>query len=158
MQYLDKDIVFTSEGTVIHSPLRITSDTSSNGSTIFTVSNLGSEKTKSLGLFTRVSSNVGPGDYPAEYSPHADLQDLLRWGQESAATVNDATPKKGGLKITHPLDAEESIYITRGKGSQWINRIVLDDLLPGESLSVKVEFEVPDSIDARRLFVDVVVG
>lgn len=71
---------------------------------------------------------------------------------------------EGGVRVTMPSGADTSIWISRSKGSTWSNKIPIDTLAPGESLTFKIEFVVPQvsgvstSLDARRFFVSVVVG
>ena len=155
---LSKDIIFTDLNGVIHAPLKIESEEFSDGSKIFNIHNLGTKALEHIGGFFRPSSNMGPWDNPADFPPATDYQDLLTWGTATAATAESGSPLRGGIKLTIPADSEESIYITRKTGAQWNNRIKFGNLGAGQTLSVKIEFEVPDAIDSRRLFVDFVVG
>jgi hypothetical protein len=150
---VETDLVFISNNKTIYDPLKITADVLLPGTTLFKIQNFGQEKLKNLGIYLRPSSNVGPWNNPADQPPATDYQDVLTWGTES-----DLVSTTGGIKIYSPATSLTGYYITRSKGSQWTNRVMIDDLDAGDTLDIKLEFEVPSSISARRLFINLVVG
>jgi len=141
------------EGQTIYSALRIKSEIDENGSTIFKINNLGNNAYTNLGVFIRPSTNLGPWDYPADSPPGTDYQDLLTWGSKS-----EATGELGGLKIFTDPFSDDYQYVTRHNGSTFLNRIKVGALPQNNSTSVKIEFEVPEGVDSRRLYIDIVVG
>ena len=151
---VETDLRFTVNGNVIYDPLKIVAESAEPGVTTVTIQNYSEKTLKNLGLYIKASSNVGPWDNPADYPPATDYQDLLMWGTRAEATngVED-----GGIQLYNPEDAVTPVYITKGRGSQWTSKVPIEDLLPGQNLVIKLKFIVPDDVDSRRLFINVVV-
>jgi hypothetical protein len=150
---VETDIVFLSGAQPIYDPLKITAETALPGETVVRVQNFGTEKLTNLGLYVRPSSNVGPWDNPADAPPATDYQDVLAWGTES-----DLTAATGGIMVYAPSTSTTGAYVTKSKGSQWSNKIPIGDLDVGALVAVRVVFEVPAAVTARRLFINLVVG
>jgi len=91
-------------------------------------------------------------DYPADYPPETDYQDLVGFGtrSDSGAAAN------GGLKLKLPQNDGSILetYITRTKGSTYSNRIAFKDILAGGYVEIQVMLEVPPIGEARRFFVN----
>ena len=156
---IQEDIRFTDDtNKLILDPLKIESEFDANGAATFRIYNGGVENFSNLGIYVQPTSNLGPWDNPAEQPPQSDYQDLLTWGTRAAGTFGTPDFKKGGIKLYTDIDSEDYVYITRTQGSMFSNRIKISSIAPGFTTTLRVEFEVPEEVDARRLFISVVVG
>jgi len=157
----NNDLSIRANGEVIFSPLRLVSDAAISGSAIVEVTNMNQDfSLKKLGVWLKPSDTFGPLDFPAEAPPETDYQDLLMWGSKTERLPSF----EGGVRIFSPEDSASPVIVTKSKGSTWRNRIPVPDLLPGQTIKIKIEFIVPksngiaDTVDSRRLFTSVMVG
>tara|TARA_Y100001970_G_C14244889_1_gene867439 strand:+ start:341 stop:826 length:486 start_codon:yes stop_codon:yes gene_type:complete len=139
-------------------PLKIESEFDSSGQAVVKIINGGDTTFSNLGIYVQPTSNLGPWDNPAEQPPQSDYQDLLTWGTRANATFGTPEFKKGGIKLFIDAYEEDYVYITRTSGSMFSNRIKIGSIPAGFTTILKLEFEVPEEVDARRLFISVVVG
>jgi len=144
-----EDLTFelTSTGETIYDPETITSVTPLN----FTVRNLGIEDLTDLGIFVVPSTTVGDVDFPADFPPETDYQDLIRWGEES----EEGVAVSGGLLLTVPQNTGPNLvnYVTRQAGSTLANKLPMKDLPANSSLDLVVAIETPPAVTARRVYI-----
>jgi len=140
-------------GEVIYDPLTVHGGVTSTGPISIVVSNLSTSDYTNLGFYLRAASNVGDVDNPANYAPATDYQDLLTWGSETTYGLQPS----GGIIIafTDSLGNPVNQYMRRGIGSAYNNKIVYGTLSSGASFTLTIELEVPPTVFARRLFIDI---
>lgn len=142
-----QNLVFTVNNATIYDPLTIL------GTAIeIAVTNYGDEELTDIGFYITPATNVGDVDFTADYPAETDYEDLLSWGTQTSLGLTSA----GGLYLTVPLETETySSYITRDKGSQWNNRILMRNLAAGATATFSIKFETPIGVPARRFFIDI---
>ena len=140
--------ISTSEISDVYKPIEIVATEFVDGSQILKIANYNPSQIKDLGIYLSATSNLGDVDNPADFSPHIDYQDVLTLGTEGT----------GGITVYYPKDSAVGTVIKRGVGASLKTKIPLKTLLPNEEVEVKVEFSVPLTVTARRLFVNVSVG
>jgi len=142
------DLVFSevSTGETLYDPTQI------NGSPKeFKVTNFGDDSLTNLGIYIVPATSVGDVDYPADFPPNTDYQDLMTWGSKTSAGVT----AEGGLKLTLPQnDGTFAEYVTREVGASYRTKIPFIDLGAGDSANFTVEFETPPGQPARRFYID----
>lgn len=114
------------------------------------VSNLGADDLSDLGLYLVATTNLGDVDYPADYPPETDYQDLLAMGSATDAGLT----VDGGLEVTVN---GETYRITRSRGASYATRIAFPDLNSGDTEEFILELTLPPAFVARRFFVNVVL-
>lgn len=121
---------------------------------VIRVTNFGEEDLEELGLFIRPATTVGDVDFPADFPPETDYQDLLTWGTASHLGLSAG----GGLKVSVPQNSgSEERYITRDKGHIKSRKIEFADIPSGTSKEFTVTLETPPAVSARRLYIDLVI-
>jgi hypothetical protein len=147
------DLVFklTSSNSTIYDPQQLASSTTLE----FTITNQGSDDLTDLGIYVAPSTTVGDLDYPADYPPETDYQDLIRWGEQTEIGVTVS----GGLILTVPQNSgpDTVTYVTRQTGATLANKIPMADILAGGSLNLIAEIETPTGIIARRAYISLLV-
>lgn len=148
----NNDLVFktVSDLVTIYDPLKVVTDSA----TIIRVTNFSTDDLTDLGLYVVPSTSLGSVDFPADFPPQTDYQDLMTWGQAVEAGLETV----GGLKITVPQNSGTSVQrITRTQGALKSNKIPFIDLPAGGSADFTVVLETPPSVSARRLFINLVI-
>lgn len=142
----DLNFVLVSNGETIYDTIKIT-DTNIS----IRVINFGEDNISDLGFYISPATSVGDVDFPADYPPETDYEDLLTWGTKSFLGLIS----EGGLWISIPTnDGIWEGYITRSNGSQYNNKIPFKDLVAGEEADFDIRFETPLDTEARRFFID----
>ena len=136
----------------VYKPLEVVATSSVDGEIEVIVTNYGESALGTLGLYITIASNQGDVDNPADVAPHVDYQDLLTWGSYAHRTGS-----VGGLIVFDPVDTSLFTRVRRGKGSEYGNKIPLPELAAGENYTIRLVLEVPSSVTARRMFVDIAV-
>ena len=132
----------------VYEPIEIVATEFVDGSQTIRITNFGDSEVADLGVYISIASNVGDVDNPADYAPHIDYQQVLTWGTQGI----------GGLTVYYPSSSPSGTLIKRGVGSSIRSKIPLKTMTAGETLEFKVEFSVPLTETARRLFVNISVG
>lgn len=132
----------------VYEPIEIVATEFVDGSQTIRITNFGDSEVADLGVYISIASNVGDVDNPADYAPHIDYQQVLTWGTQGL----------GGLTVYYPSSSPSGTLIKRGVGSSIRSKIPLKTMAAGETLEFKVEFSVPITETARRLFVNISVG
>ena len=132
----------------VYEPIEIVATEFVDGSQTIRITNFGDSEVADLGVYISIASNVGDVDNPADYAPHIDYQQVLTWGTQGI----------GGLTVYYPSSSLSGTLIKRGAGSSIRSKIPLKTMTAGETLEFKVEFSVPMTETARRLFVNISVG
>lgn len=119
-----------------------------------TMVNNGLDAITGLGFYVSPATTLGDVDYPADFPPDTDYQDLLKWGSQTVAGVNP----NGGLQVTLPQSdgSTATNYVSRSQGSTYSNRLRMKDLAAGEEASITFTLETPPATAARRLFISLV--
>jgi hypothetical protein len=119
------------------------------------ITNYGLDTVADLGVYAIPSAFLGGVDYPSDFPPDTDFQDLLTWGSDTVALVEAF----GGLKLTIPQQGGGSTtsYVTRTAGSTFANKLPMQDILPNEVVVITFEVETPPAVLARRLHVGIAV-
>ena len=138
----------TAETEDVYLPIEIVSNEVVDGSQIIKISDFNEYDVENIGIYLSRASNVGDVNNPADYSPHIDYQQILTWGTEGS----------GGLTVYYPTTDSFGTLVKRGVGSSLKTKIPLGTIIAGETLEIKVEFSVPMTVTARRLFVNISVG
>ena len=147
------DIKFSTDLiTDVYKPLEVLTDSTSPGKITVIVTNYGTSDLSNLGLYVSIASNQGDVDNPADLSPHIDYQDLLTWGSYAYRTG-----LAGGLTIEDPVNPSLTTRVRRGVGSSFSDKIPLPPLGAGLSYKIMAVMEVPASVTARRMFVNITV-
>ena len=142
------DIIFKSvvTGETVYDP-----ETISSTQIILQVTNLGDEDLSDLGFYIVPATSIGDVDYPADFAPETDYEDILTWGTR----VELGEISQGGLWISTPTnDGSFAGYVTREAGSLYTNKISCKDLVAGETMEITLRFDTPDGESARRFFID----
>lgn len=145
------DLTFsTVAGSTVYDPVTI------NGAAVtLQVTNYGDTDLTDLGLYIVPASDIGDVDFPADFPPETDYEDLLTWGTQ--ATLGIIT--QGGIYVDLPTNTGSSVgYVTRSSGSLLGNKIPLKNLVVGETAQFTVRFDTPSGVAARRFFVDICVA
>jgi hypothetical protein len=145
-----ENLVFKVSQEVVYDPLGVTAGISKT----ITITNMGTESLVDLGLYIKPATGLGELDYPSDYPPDTDYQDLLTWGENS----NQGVAISGGIYIT--VTQNSGIfqgYVTRIAGSTLANKIAIKDLAAAEELEIVIDLETPPSGSPRRLYIDLVV-
>ena len=141
------DLTFSVLGTTVYDPVSI-----SGSYVVVSVTNYGDTDLTDLGLYIVPATEVGDVDFPADYPPQTDYEDLLTWGTRTDLALVGA----GGLYVSLPTNSGTFTgYITRSAGSRYSNRISFKDLAAGETTEFSIKFETPIGEPARRFFVDI---
>ena len=148
MMSLDNLKISTTEIDDVYKPIEIVATEFVDGSQTIRVTNFGPSEVKDLGVYISIASNVGEVDNPADFAPHIDYQQVLTWGTQGI----------GGITVFYPSASPSGTLIKRGVGSSLRTKIPLKTMGIGETLEFKVEFSVPLTVTARRLFVNISVG
>jgi hypothetical protein len=110
------------------------------------VENAGETDLTGLGVFFVPATNLGPVDYPSDFPPDTDYQDIISVGDEIA---------EEGLKVTIPQEAgTNTYYINREQGSTLRNKLPVVDIPASSYIDIVIEYEDAVALGARRLFVD----
>jgi hypothetical protein len=142
------DLIFKTDNEVIYDPEQLTAGTPIT----ITVTNFGTETLTDLGLFLVPANSVGDVDFPADYPPETDYQDLLEWGTSTALGITGV----GGLQVTAPQNSGSlTVYFRREQGASLNNKIPFQDLDPNQTATFTLTLQTPPSVPARRLYVDV---
>lgn len=143
-----ENLVFQYANSTIFDPQRV----NSGETIIIKIVNFGTEDVTNIGLYVVPSTNLGDVDYPADYPPETDYQDLLKWGERTTEGV----VVNGGLILDLPQNDGSTLttYVTRKKGSTNSNKYPLADIPSGSSISISITPEAPSGVMARRLFID----
>ena len=147
-----EDLVFhvTTTGDEVFEPERILPDTLKELSLL----NLGEDTLEGLGIYIIPASNLGSVDYPADFPPDTDYQDLMTWGTNTVLGIE----LSGGLRITIPQDSgTTTTYITRTTGSLFENKLSIKSLAPNEEVVLGFNLETPPSVSARRVYIGLAV-
>jgi hypothetical protein len=146
-----EDLTFkvTSTSEVIYDPQTLTTSTPVE----ITVLNNGTETISNLGLYIQPATTIGDVDYPADYPPETDYQDLMTWGERTHLGIVGV----GGLKMSLPQNTGPNVtsYVTRTQGSTAANKLMMRDLTAGASAVITLTVETPPATTARRLYVTV---
>jgi hypothetical protein len=148
-----EDLVFKVVATdeTIYEPERINTGVPKE----ISITNLGTETVSDIGIYVIPSNNLGDVDYPADYPPETDYQDLIKWGTETDLGLE----LNGGLLITVPQEAGvNTYYVTRSLGSTIDNLIEIQDIEPNETITITLEVETPPSVSARRLYIGLAIN
>jgi hypothetical protein len=123
------------------------------GPVTITATNYGTATLTDLGFYIRPATTAGDVDRPATNSPQTDYQDILTWGTRTVA----GAAVSGGLIVTLPQDVGPDLtnYVTRNQGSSALNKLVLQDIDPGQTISFTIEFETPPAFSTRRIYIDI---
>ena len=141
------DLTFAIAGSTIYDPVTLTGSL-----LVFQVTNYGDEDLTDLGLYIVPATDVGDVDFPADYPPETDYEDLLTWGTRSDLAI----AAQGGIYAVLPTNSTPfSGYVTRTAGSQAKNKIGFVDIAAGSTVEFSLKFETPPSIPARRFFIDI---
>lgn len=115
------------------------------------VTNYGDEDLIDLGVYIVPATDVGDVDFPADFPPETDYEDILTWGTRT--DLGDEP--QGGLYLEIPTnDGTFTGYVTRSSGALLGNKIDFKDLAAGETVQFSVKFETPLGEPARRFFID----
>lgn len=161
MSNITKDILVKYNNNIIYDPIKVASSSGDeneapvNGYVDFQISNVGDRAYDDVGVYIRPASSMGDIDSPATMPPETDYQDLLTWGERANADANNI---QGGVTITCITRVDPGVRVSKANGNAWSNRILLGTMEPGVTLGVKAEFQIPTDVQARRLFVAIVVG
>ena len=140
------DLTFSIASETVYDPVTV-----SGSLVVFQVTNYGDEDLEDLGFYIVPATEVGDVDFPADYPPETDYEDLLTWG--TRATLGLIT--QGGLYLELPTnDGTLTGYVTRSAGAQLGNKIGFKDLTAGETVEFSLRFDTPDGESARRFFID----
>jgi hypothetical protein len=141
------DLTFSVLGETIYDPLTI------NGSYVtIAVTNYGDTDLEELGFYILAATDVGDVDFPADYPPETDYEDLLTWGTRTFLTLAPA----GGIYLSLPQnDGTFTGYVTRTAGAKLTNKIPFQDIPAGGTVEFQIRFETPTGEPARRFFVDI---
>lgn len=142
------DLVFSLvTGTTIYDPLSISSSL-----TVVRVTNYGDTDLSDLGLYIVPATSVGDVDFPADFPPETDYEDILTWGTRSELGL----VVSGGLWIERPTNAGTVTgYLSRNAGSQHSNKVAFKDIAAGETVEYSVRFDTPPAEASRRFFIDI---
>jgi len=151
MSVADLTFINLSTSETIYNPLTLTTSVTQQ----VRITNYGTENLTNLGAYVETAYTVGDVDYPADYPPETDYQDLMTWGQAVKAGLAVA----GGLKLTLPQNDLSSPveYVTRDQGAKRENKLPLQDIASGTFVDITLELETPPAVLARRLYVTLVV-
>ena len=141
------DLEFSVLGSTVYDPVTIT------GSYVtVSVTNYGDTDLTDLGFYISPATEVGDVDFPADYPPETDYEDLLTWGTRSTLGLAPS----GGLYISLPQNTGSFVgYITRTGGSKLTNKIAFKDIPAGGTVEFQIRFDTPPGQPARRFFVDI---
>jgi hypothetical protein len=141
------DLAFSVLGTTVYDPVTVT-----GSYVVISVTNYGDTALEDIGLYISPATEVGDVDFPADYPPETDYEDLLTWGTRTALGL----VAEGGLYVSLPTNSGTFTgYVTRSAGAQYKNRIAFKDLAAGETAEFSIKFETPVGESARRFFVDI---
>ena len=117
----------------------------------FTITNTSTDKkATNVGIYLKEATNLGEVTYPSTEGIVADWYDILTWGD--AAPTDGAFVTQGATttQFTTSLGtAAVPIALSVGTGSN------LDQIGPGESVTISIQVVVPGSVSARRLYFDI---
>jgi hypothetical protein len=140
-------IEITYNSKAIYTPVFVESDVSTDGEIEISIYNSGGSIKKDVGLYLESAKNFGELNKLPDKGPYIDYDDVIRWG--NAAQNNSSY---GGLVL---VNGSTETRFTRLNGSKRKNKIIVQDLNPGDSFTVKLKLEVPPALSSRRLFVSV---
>ena len=145
------DLQFKISGSLIDEPQEVDSTTIT-----ITLINQGDDDLADIGLYISPANITGDIDFPADYPPETDYQDLLTWGTNTDA----ALVVSGGLLIENLSQNMGTFdgYITRTAGADIATKIEVIDLASGDSTDFDVTFETPPGEPARRFYVTLMVS
>lgn len=145
-----ENLVFKVAEEVVYDPTTVVVGTSK----IIQISNMGTDTLVDLGLYIKPATNLGELDYPPNYPPDTDYQDVLTWGEES----HEGIELSGGIFVTVTQNSGIfSDYITRVVGNNLRNKIPIQDLVAGATTELIIDLEIPPGGVSRRLYIDMVV-
>lgn len=145
-----ENLVFKVAEEVIYDPTTVVVGTSK----IIQISNMGTETLVDLGLYIKPATNLGELDYPSDYPPDTDYQDVLTWGEEAHQGIE----LSGGIFVTVAQNSGTfSDYITRTVGNSLRNKIPIQDLPAGATVEAIIDLEIPPGGTPRRLYIDMAV-
>lgn len=141
------DLTFSASGTTVYDPLTIT-----GSFLVVSVTNYGDTDLEDLGLYIAPATEVGDVDFPADFPPETDYEDLLTWGTRTDLGLETS----GGIYLSIPTNTGTFTgYVTRSAGAQLKNKIAFKDIAAGETVEFSIRFDTPPGEPARRFFVDV---
>ncbi len=119
------------------------------------IKNMGTEALTDLGIYVIPATTIGDVDNPSDFPPETDYQDLIRWGEQTVANIEPS----GGLKFRVPQTDTSLLntYLTRTVGVNPATKIPLTDLAANETATVRIQFETPSGVTARRMYVGIAV-
>ena len=147
------DIRFTTATVAdVYKALEIVATSTVDGELKIIITNYGESELANVGAWISIAAHQGDVDNPADYAPHIDYQDLLRWGSRAhRLTVN------GGLWIVPPGGAAPT-RVRRGVGSSQATKISLGKIPAGDNIIITAKMQVPSWEVARRMFVNISVA
>lgn len=140
---------YTSTAETIYDPALLTSTSSLS----ITITNYGIDTITDIGLYITPSTAIGDVDYPSDFPPETDYQDIIRWGEEVIAGVEAV----GGFVFNIPQNdgTHQITRVSRNSGYSVATKLPMKDLAPNESAEISLSIETPPSVSARRLYVSV---
>lgn len=161
MSNITNDIIVKYNNNIIYDPIQVSSfsgdenDPPVNGSVNFQITNVGEQAYDNVGIYIRPASSLGDVDSPASFPPETDYQDLLTWGERANADPGNI---QGGVTLSCISRIDPGVRVDKTNGSAWSNRISVGSVDAGITLNATATFQIPSDIQARRLFVAIVVG
>ncbi len=141
------DLVFSVSGTTVYDPVTIT-----GSFLVISVTNYGDSDLEDIGIYISPATEVGDVDFPADYPPETDYEDLLTLGTRTDLALEAS----GGLYLSLPTNTGTFTgYVTRTSGAQLKNKIAFKNMIAGETAEFSIRFETPPGEPARRFFVDI---
>lgn len=123
-----------------------------NGSSfVFVIENVGDETGTNIGFYIKTPSSLGDVDYPSLDSPALNYEDIISQGNNGY-----------GLTITQGLSTTR---IMSGTGDTFLTKIPLtigsgdnlNQLEPGSSIEVTLEFNLDPTEVSKNLYIDFMV-
>jgi hypothetical protein len=119
------------------------------------ITNYGESTVDNLGIYAIPSTILGGVDYPSDFPPETDFEDLMTWGSLTEAGVNAF----GGLKLEVPQTGGgiTTTYVSRTAGSSFDTKLTMQDIAPNEEVIITFTVETPPATPARRVHVGIAV-
>ena len=146
-----ESLAFLIDGEEPTSPVSLTTGTSLE----LTIINQGLEDLSDIGIYLGPSVSIGSFDFTSENSPAVDYQTILTWGEDTV--LGEDT--QGGLKITYSNGlGDVTAYFSRSQGADYSNRILLQNISSGDSLTITLEIETPTGLPATLVCTQINLG
>lgn len=148
---MSTEVVFKFSDQVIYDPLVSASDLEVS----IEVYNPGESDLTDVGLYILPATNLGSVGNVADYSPETDFQDLITYGEQ----VRIGAELTGGIKLTIPQNSGPDLEtrISRVAGNLVQNKIPMQDIPAGESVTFVLVLETPPGATTRRLYFNLAV-